>query len=454
MKWNFRNSWCWWKNLLNFSKKHRYIDFIFPSCLTSFLLVSLFLNIDNYLIIGLLILVFIFNFFNYKFWILSLIFFAIIFLSLSCYLIYFNYYNFYHIENNFKLEKNYDNFLLFKLKNINFIVWKNSKFKKLNININYETKYQYFFFLKGMLLKIKNPKLFNISNKILFELNLQEIKFLNKESTFKIFFSENKIIEEYINIIVLNKYEKNSLIYKKLVNLNIIHFFTISGFHFNLIYLTITKLIKKIKIKIPIDDFFAFSFLIIYLTILEFKISATRSLIFLLLIFLNKNIFNKKMNNINLLSITAVLLATLNPFAIYDYSFILSFLITLFIFITVYIFKNKNFYFKSIMVLIIAHLFSTLIIHTFNDKYNVFSFFNQVLLLPLISLNYIFTLIFFKWSIVSEKLILFFDTILNLLNEATYIVKFEISNFICIYFCSIFLILRKLKFYKSIKINQ
>nr|WP_231852592.1 ComEC/Rec2 family competence protein [Metamycoplasma canadense] len=305
-----------------------------------------------------------------------------------------------------------------------------------------------------MLLKIKNPKLFNISNKILFELNLQEIKFLNKESTFKIFFSENKIIEEYINIIVLNKYEKNSLIYKKLVNLNIIHFFTISGFHFNLIYLTITKLIKKIKIKIPIDDFFAFSFLIIYLTILEFKISATRSLIFLLLIFLNKNIFNKKMNNINLLSITAVLLATLNPFAIYDYSFILSFLITLFIFITVYIFKNKNFYFKSIMVLIIAHLFSTLIIHTFNDKYNVFSFFNQVLLLPLISLNYIFTLIFFKWSIVSEKLILFFDTILNLLNEATYIVKFEISNFICIYFCSIFLILRKLKFYKSIKINQ
>lgn len=375
--------------------------------------------------------------------------FSILFFSYAIYQIIFNGYENKVIANEFILQKNYKNFFLFKYKNINFMV-DNSNFLKNN-SFDFENNWSYIFYLKGKLEKIKNLNLFNFSNQIFFKLKLEEMNFLRKENNFLISNSANENVIEYLNIIILNKSQPNSLLYKKLVSLNIIHFFTISGFHFNLIYLFIVFLFKKINKKIPFDDLIAIGFLGIYLVILNFKISAARSLLFILLIFINKHILNYKLNNITILSLCGLIIALINPFVIYSYSYILSFLITLFILIAIFIFKNYNFYLKALLVIIVAHFYSVLILHTFHEEYNIFSFFNQILLVPLISVNYILTLIFFRFNFFIEKILSFIDTLFDLLFEIAIVIKFKIPIVICLIGCLPILIWKKIKLHHQIR---
>ncbi|MGX9394998.1 MAG0480 family ComEC-like protein [Mycoplasma sp. 1781] len=241
--------------------------------------------------------------------------------------------------------------------------------------------------------------------------------------------------------------------YKKLSDLNIIHFFTISGFHFNLIYLFISKIIRRIKNGYFIEDFIAIPLLIIYLISIEFHVSATRSLIFLILAYLNKIIFNKKINNIALLAITGLIMVFYNPFIMFSYSFILSFLITLSIFITIFVLTKQGYFVKTIAVFLIAHIYSTLIIHTFNKNYNIFSFFIQLLFIPIISLNYIITLLFFRINIIIENTILWFDAFIDIISESNIIIKFDTSWLMCFIFSIALLKAYKIKLHSQLRLG-
>lgn len=261
-----------------------------------------------------------------------------IFLAYTVYYLLIYQFDNYEINEKIKVYKIHKSFLIFKYKNLLFRIPK--KIIKLNLDLN--NNFEYFFKIKGTLKRINNLTLFNLSNEIFFDIKNLKINFDYQIQKLSLFSSKNGIVLEYLNIIVLNNYRSNSNVVNKLSNLNIIHFFTISGFHFNLIYLTVIKLFSKIKRKIFIEDFIGVGLLIIYLVAINFHISASRSLIFLILIFLNKNVFNRKLSNISLLSITALILSVYKPFSIFSYSFILSFLITLSIFIIVDFLKEKN----------------------------------------------------------------------------------------------------------------
>nr|WP_238543394.1 ComEC/Rec2 family competence protein [Metamycoplasma auris] len=379
-----------------------------------------------------------------KFWILLLLFFAIIFLSYAVYQAIFNQYNNLGIEGIFSLKANYKNSFIFKKDNINFQINKDilkEKFLFLDNQINQIHN----FYIKGKLVKLNNLSDFNFSNQIFFYSNITNIKYVDSYPTFSISNSKNPVVNEYLNLIILNKFNRNSLVYQKLSNLNILHLFTISGFHFNLIYLFVNSLLKNKKRLSLLADFIGISLLIIYLVILDFKISATRSILFILLIFINKNIFNSKLENTTLLAICAFIIAAINPYLIFSYSYILSFSITLVILISVLLFRNYNFYWKTIFLLVLAHIYATLITHTFNENYNVFSFFIQLLLIPIISFNYIFSLLFFKLTFLVERTIIILDTFLDLLQDSSVFIKFSISTELCILFFIPLFILRKME---------
>ncbi|PZW01399.1 competence protein ComEC [Metamycoplasma auris] len=374
-----------------------------------------------------------------------MLFFSIFFLSYSIYQLIFNKYNNLEIEGIFKLKENYKNFLLFRKDNINFQIHK----QKIKIDfslLNNEINQVHNFYIKGKLVKLNNLSLFNFSNQIFFSLRITDLRFIDSEKSYSISNSMNPIVNQYLDLIVINKHSRNSLIYQKLNDLNILHLFTISGFHFNLIYLFFNSMFSKRKKLALITDLIGIALLIIYLVVLDFKISAARSMLFIMLIFLNKNMFDSKFDNITLLSLCAFLIAILNPYLIFSYSYILSFSITLIILTCVFLFRNFNFYWKTILILVIAHIYATLITHTFNENYNIFSFFIQILLIPIISFNYIFTLVFFKVTFLIEKTILLLDAFLNLLLESNLFIKFIIPSDLCILLSIPLFILRKVEY--------
>lgn len=369
------------------------------------------------------------------------LFFSILFLALVIYNLFFLQHQNTIVNGNYELIKNTSKTLIFKHKNIYFQIYN----KKEQFEINQNIEFKNIFYIKGILQKIKNTNLFNYRNQIFFKLNLIEIKFVGSYVNNDFIFHKNNIVKEYLNIIVLNKYTNSSNIYKKLFDLNIIHFFTISGFHFNLIYFFSSFVLKKIKIKQPYNELISILFLIIYLLIIGFKISAIRATLFIILIFLNKNFLNNKFNKISLLSISAFIMVIYNPYLFLSYSFILSYVITLIILITINLFKNFNFYIKSIFIILIAHFSSTLIIHTFQEKYNFFSIFIQILISPFISINFILSIFLFKTNKLIEKIIIYFDNFLSLLNKSSFYINFKVLDEICIFLHFGFIFLYKIK---------
>ncbi|WP_438340831.1 MAG0480 family ComEC-like protein [Mycoplasma sp. 125] len=449
MRWFITTTRHWWKNLSNINRKYRYIDILLISSISSFLIFILILRIEIILISLALIMICIFNFFNIKFWITFFIFSSIIFLSYVVYQSIFAKIDGIKLDNDLNMIREYKAYLIFKYKDAYFKVFKT----KSIIDITFMNNYEYTFHIKGTLILNKNLSSFEAANRLFFNLTNSNIEFIKKNEKLSIFNTKNRTVIDYLNIIIFNNYNQANNIYKKLSDLNIIHFFTISGFHFNLIYLFISKIIRRIKNGYFVEDFIAIPLLIIYLISIEFHVSATRSLIFLILAYLNKIIFNKKINNIALLAITGLIMVFYNPFIMFSYSFILSFLITLSIFITIFVLTKQGYFVKTIAVFLVAHIYSTLIIHTFNKNYNIFSFFIQLLFIPIISLNYIITLLFFRINIIIENTILWFDAFIDIISESNIIIKFDTSWLMCFIFSIALLKAYKIKLHSQLRLG-
>src|SRR5690606_11258061 len=99
------------------------------------------------------------------------------------------------------------------------------------------------------------------------------------------------------------------------------------------------------------------------------------------------NRFNLPIDNVQILSIIACINIIFNPFTLQNTGFILSYLITLVLFISKTLFiKFDSFIFNFYKVNIIAQLFSLPIIANFNFHYNFFS----LLISPFLNLYYTF----------------------------------------------------------------
>ena len=110
--------------------------------------------------------------------------------------------------------------------------------------------------------------------------------------------------------------------YNALKNINALHLFVVSGFHISFFFNLIMKIFKKKK---NIGYIIAFSIISIYVFLLDFSISATRALLTLILITFCNKIFNR----LDCISLTGLLFLLIEPLNIFNYSFIMTYLMTI-----------------------------------------------------------------------------------------------------------------------------
>ncbi len=171
-------------------------------------------------------------------------------------------------------------------------------------------------------------------------------------------------------------------------NLNISHLFVVSGFHVSFLYFTIIFFLKYLRITKETAEVIATLFIIFFLIINQFSTSILRAV--LLIIGINfKNRHRLPIDNIQILSLIACINLLINPFILHNTGFILSYMITLILFLSRKIISNShNRIISAYKITLVAQLFSLPVIANFTFFYNLLS----VLFSPLLCLYYSFVI--------------------------------------------------------------
>ncbi len=158
------------------------------------------------------------------------------------------------------------------------------------------------------------------------------------------------------------------------------HLFALSGMHLSLVYIFLSKILKKVNKK----NIIIFLVLFFYLIISGFSISFLRAIIFTLLIDINKH-FNFGVSRFKILFITAFIILLIDPFDLYNVGFIYTFIITFSILLVSGKLTNKNKFYQTFMISLITFLFSMPITIYLNFEINLFSIVVNIILVPFVS---------------------------------------------------------------------
>lgn len=369
------------------------------------------------------------NIFNYKCLIIGLNLGIIFIISNLVFLSFINNLNNQSISGNFKVIKTFNSSFLINYNGANILIYSKQKYE-----LNEYLK------ITGTVHKINELSSFNITNATYLYINKPQIERTGtKIDQLGKIIDSNNISSYFLNLFLYGK-SKNAELNETIRELNIAHFFTISGFHFGIIYLILNKLFSKIRI-LSNFKFSIFFSLFIYLLILGFPISAFRAFLFLLLIEINKKFFKDKYENLTILSAIAIIFILFNTNLLFNYSFVMSFTITFVILMVNKIFKNiKHYWLKTILITLCAYISSLSITITFNEKISVFGYIYQLFFMPILTVSYLISLFFF-WTkyfinyyfLVIQKIIFSLNKINVLIKiKKTYIFAFLIHMFLCI----------------------
>ena len=158
------------------------------------------------------------------------------------------------------------------------------------------------------------------------------------------------------------------------------HLFAISGMHLSLMSGIILYLLKKNKYK----EIFACMFLICFSIITNYSASIYRSLVFYLLLRINKRL-DLQIEIKNILLLTISLLIFYNPLITYDMGFLYSSMVSLGLIICKKYYK-KNYIVNLMITSIVAFLFGLPITVYYNYEVNIFSVINNLIVVPFLSL--------------------------------------------------------------------
>ena len=204
----------------------------------------------------------------------------------------------------------------------------------------------------------------------------------NKNIFFKI---KNKVIrhideyksKDYIKTFILaDNSSMEEDILKSYRSMGISHLLSFSGMHMSVFLLILNKILKNNKYKYII----IFTFMIFLLFITNYPASFLRCFIFLILRYINKQL-KLKYNDIHVLIITFCILTLYNPYFIYNIGFMFSFIITFFILLSINLLKNKNYYYRLIIISLISFLSSIPIL--------IYNFYNINLITPLFNILFV-----------------------------------------------------------------
>lgn len=343
-------------------------------------------------------------------------------------------------ERGDNIIKKYFLIVLFYLIYIFFTTYKNEEIKYIKIHYNNKTSkiiningkkvlknknYEFYpnkpgfytiYFDRGKVIKVKESYTNNLS------LNLK-----------KIFKTRNETINKYFNVLVLN--EKHLLTkseIKKYKHISVSHLLAISGLHLSILCKILDVLLSLIKYRFK----YIVNILIIifYTAIIGFTPSITRAG-FMYIIYYFSKIFNFNISTYKKLLLSFIITISINPFNIWDISYILSYLCILAIILS----ENENIFIKNIYI----QLLICPILFIYFKNFNFLTFIFNVYIIFLFEILFVLILItsILKFSFLINLTIEYlynFNLIIKISNE---IYKYFPSNIyinIIIYF--IFLI--------------
>lgn len=223
------------------------------------------------------------------------------------------------------------------------------------------------------------------NNHIFYIMYAKELKMIKKNQniTFKI---KKYILDKtsnytnngYLNAFIIGD-KTNLKFYKTYQNNGISHLFALSGMHISMLSLIIYKLVNKFKHK----DLIVIIFLLFYITLTNFSASILRTIIFFIILKLNKKL-DLNISTKNALLITLSIIMIYNPLIVFDIGFQYSGLVTFGLIVSTKYYK-KNYFYNLFITSFIALLFSVPITFYNNYELNLLSILNNLINVPLIT---------------------------------------------------------------------
>lgn len=218
----------------------------------------------------------------------------------------------------------------------------------------------------------------------------------------------NNKIYNFISMIIFNEKHYNYDLFLELKNLGIVHLFTISGFHINLLLLFVNKYLIKNK---KFNFWFNILFVIFYGYFLKFSVSWLRVFTYYFL----RNWFSKY----NALLFGAFINLILFCHLSINFGFLLSYGCTLLIFRISDLDVSQIT--KTLLINLLCTVFSNIILISINKEINISSIIFNFIYSPIAIIIYIF--VFLTWYIPFSYLIESFYLILVVINKIMILMK-------------------------------
>lgn len=273
--------------------------------------------------------------------------------------------------DNYKIEENKMNLeLVCKEKLVGSYYFKNDEYKFFKEKVNIGSSV----IVKGKLVSPKNntvPYLFNYkkylyNKRVYYTLKIDSIKILNENSN-PFIKLKNRVIKH------VNSYKDSSYLYAFILGKTelisdevltsyrengISHLFALSGLHVSIFSSILLFILKKLRFKEILNYVLIFIFLLLFSFITGFSPSILRATLLFFLLGINK-VFYLNIRTLDILYLVFIILVIINPFIIYNLSFILSFTAAFFLIFSSDLLKGKN-YFVSLFKVSLLSYFASL----------------------------------------------------------------------------------------------
>lgn len=271
-----------------------------------------------------------------------------------------------------------DEYKFFKKKvNIgNRVIVKGKLVSPKNNTVPYLFNYKKYLYNKRVYytLKIDSIKILNENSNPFIKLKNRVIKHVNsyKDSTYLYAFILGKT--ELISDEVLTSYRENG----------ISHLFALSGLHVSIFSSILLFILKKLRFKEILNYVLIFIFLLLFSFITGFSPSILRATLLFFLLSINK-VFYLNIRTLDILYLVFIILVIINPFIIYNLSFILSFTAAFFLIFSSDLLKGKN-YFVSLFKVSLLSYFASLPLSIYYFGYtNLLGTILNLVFVPLVS---------------------------------------------------------------------